>query len=116
MRDNGRAALIVWAVFAFVAWNVVFDRQVYVASMQFTQAQIERYQAGQPVSSIESAFRPQVRQAAWRASAWAGAVLAAGFFLTMWARKHESANARKPRNGIHESTKGETRVPRNHEQ
>jgi hypothetical protein len=116
MRDNGRAALIVWAVFAFVAWNVVFDRQVYVASMQFTQAQIERYQAGQPVSSIESAFRPQVRQAAWRASTWAGAVLAAGFFLTMWARKHESAKARKPRNGIHESTKGETRVPRNHEQ
>ena len=78
-----RLALILWAVFAFVVWNVVFDRRVYEFSVRFTQQQIQAFQAGQPVASIETAFRPQVRRAALEASAWGGSVLAAGFVLTM---------------------------------
>jgi hypothetical protein len=78
----------VWAVFALVVWNVVFDRRVYEASVEFTQQQIHAFQAGQPVASIEGAFRPQVRRAALEASAWGGSVLAAGFVLTMvWNRR-----------------------------
>ncbi len=78
-----RTALILWAVFAFVVWNVAFDRQVYVAAVQFTQEQIERYQRGEPVRSIESAFAPRVGAAARDASIWGGAVLAAGVVLTL---------------------------------
>jgi hypothetical protein len=64
-------------------WNVVFDRRVYEHSVKFTQQQIQNFQAGQPVASIEAAFRPRVRQAALEASAWGGSVLAAGFVVTM---------------------------------
>ena len=78
-----RTALILWAVFAFVIWNVVFDRRVYEASVSFTQEQIVTVQAGRPVAPIEGGFRPQVRRAALEASAWAGSVLAAGFVVTM---------------------------------
>ena len=82
MRGNsGRIALLVWAAFAFVTWNVVFDRDVYVAAVQFTQQQIEQHERGQPVASIEQAYRPQVREAAVRAAVWGGAVLAAGILL-----------------------------------
>ena len=76
-----------WAVFAFVTWNVVFDRHIYVASVRFTQDQIEKFQAGQPINSIEKGFRPQVRQAAWEASAWGGSVLAIGVLLGMAGRR-----------------------------
>jgi hypothetical protein len=82
-KASPRTALIVWAAFAFVIWNVVFDRRVYEASVTFTQQQILTFQAGQPVSSIDAAFRPQVRRAAWEASAWGGSVLATGIVLTM---------------------------------
>jgi hypothetical protein len=75
--------LWLWIVFAFVVWNVVFDRRSYEASVNFTQQQIRTYQAGQPVTTIEAGFRPQLRKAALEASAWGGSVLAAGFVLTM---------------------------------
>ena len=77
------AVLVLWAVLAFVVWNVVFDRRVYEAAVIFTQQQITSSQMGQPVASIEAAFRPQVRRAALEASAWGGSLLAAGFVLTM---------------------------------
>ena len=83
MRGS-RARLItltIWAAFAFVTWNVVFDRQVYLAAVEFTAQQIERYQRGEAVASIDAAFSPRVGQAAWRASAWGGAVLAVGAAL-----------------------------------
>src|ERR671919_1235900 len=91
-----RLVLILWAVFAFVVWNVVFDRRVYESSVTFTQQQIQATQTGQPVASIDAAFRPQIRRAALEASAWGGSVLAAGFVLTMVvARKHERSRKRE---------------------
>jgi hypothetical protein len=81
--------LIWWAVFAFVVWNVVFDRRVYEASVAFTQQQIVNSEMGQPVASIEAAFRPEVRRAAWEASAWGGSVLAAGIVLTMVVKRRK---------------------------
>ena len=89
-KAGPRTALIAWAVFAFVTWNVVFDRRVYDASVTFTQQQIVAFQSGQPVSSLDDAFRPQVRRAAWEASAWGGSVLAVGFVLTMVLKRRRS--------------------------
>ena len=85
-----RITLIVWAVFAFVTWNVVFDREVYLAAVEFTQEQIERYQRGETVSSIDAAFSPRVTRAAGRASAWSGAVLAVGAALAVLAGRKRS--------------------------
>ena len=96
-----RWALVLWAVFAFVVWNVVFDRRVYESSVRFTQEQIQAFQAGQPVASIDSAFRPQVRQAALEASAWGGSVLAAGFVLTMVVARKQGRS--RKREGIAET-------------
>jgi hypothetical protein len=74
-------AFALWAAFAFVTWNVVFDRHVYVAAVEFTREQIQRYERGEQVSSIEEAFTPQVGRAAARASVWGASVLAAGVVL-----------------------------------
>jgi hypothetical protein len=89
MPGNGgrTVALLLWLAFAVVAWNVVFDRQVYLAAVHFTQEQIQRHSRGEPVSSIEEAFTPELDRAARRASAWGGAILATGAALMYWASR-----------------------------
>jgi hypothetical protein len=82
-----RVALTLWVAFAFVTWNVVFDRQVYVAAVRFTQQQIQRQQRGEQVSSIGEAFTPELSRAALRASGWGGAVLVIGLTLTALAAR-----------------------------
>ena len=76
-----RAALVIWAACAFVTWNVVFDRHVNFAAVEFTQQQIERHARGEPVRTISEAFNPRVRDAALVASAWGAAVLATGVLV-----------------------------------
>jgi hypothetical protein len=87
MRDSHswKVALALWAAFAVVTWNVVFDRHVYVAAVQFTQQQIQRHERGEQVSSIAEAFTPQLGHAAARATLWGGVVLVTGVLLTVLA-------------------------------
>ena len=80
-RVSRRAALAIWAASAFVTWNVVFDRQVNLAAVEFTQQQIERHGRGEPVRTIGEAFSPRLRDAALVASAWGAAVLATGVLV-----------------------------------
>jgi hypothetical protein len=82
MRSR-RAQGVWWAVFAFVTWNVVFDRQVAVAGSDFARDQILRYQQGQPTLRIEDAFTPRVASAALVASGWAALVAAAGVIIML---------------------------------
>jgi hypothetical protein len=73
-----RAVIALWIAFAFVTWNVVFDRQVAVAALEFTQEQIARAGRGEPTARIDQAFQPRVRRAALIASIPAGLILVAG--------------------------------------
>lgn len=73
-----RAAIGLWLAFAFVTWNVVFDRHVERATVEFTREQVLRHQQGEAVTSIHAGVSPRVREAAWLASAWVGPILAAG--------------------------------------
>jgi hypothetical protein len=73
-----RRAVLLWLSFAFVTWNVVFDRGVANAALEFTRQQIVRHQNGAPVVSIDAAFRPRVGHAALTASLYSGLVLACG--------------------------------------
>jgi hypothetical protein len=79
-----RVALALWAAFAFVTWNVVFDRHVYVTSVRYTQEQIRRHDRGERVSSIEEAFTPELGSAARRATMWSVAVLGVGVVLVLF--------------------------------
>lgn len=67
-----------WCVFAFVTWNVIFDRLVATAAVEFTRDQVMRHQGGQPLTSIHEGFSPRVREAALLASLWTVPVVAVG--------------------------------------
>jgi hypothetical protein len=82
-----RSDRIWWAILVFVTWNVVFDRAVAVAGSEFAREQVLRYQQGQPVRSIDDAFRPRVEAAALTASGWAVAVLATGVVVMSLSRR-----------------------------
>jgi hypothetical protein len=86
-RRGAVAAWLLWIAFAFVTWNVAFDRYVFVAAAQFTREQVLRHERGEPVSSIEEGFAPELNRAFWRASAWGSAVLGVGTCLTYWAAR-----------------------------
>jgi hypothetical protein len=71
-----------WAVFAFVTWNVLFDRRVNLAAETFTREQIVRHHSGSPTVSIHDGFSPQVRVAALQATLWVVPILGVGALMT----------------------------------
>jgi hypothetical protein len=73
-----RPEIVAWAVFAFIIWNVVFDRAVALAGSEFARDQILRYEQGEAVSTIAAAFTPRVGDAALAATGWTGLVAAIG--------------------------------------
>ena len=70
-----RLAIALWLAFAFVTWNVSFDRSVADAAHSFTREQIVRQQQGSPPIPIETGFSPHLQPAALRASLYATIVL-----------------------------------------
>ena len=72
-----------WAVFAFVTWNVLFDRQVHVAAVEFTRDQVLRSQHGAPLISLHDGFSPRVSDAARQATLWVVPILAVGAVATV---------------------------------
>ncbi len=87
MTPSVRLALGLWLAFAVVVWNVSFDRQTKTAGHAFLQAQISRDMRGLPVSTINEGFRPAVRAAAARSSAWSLAIFGTGVAATAWAAR-----------------------------
>lgn len=71
-------AIALWGAFAFVAWNVIFDRLVWTAATQFTREQVMLHQAGRPLNTIHQGFSPRVGDAALEASLWTLPIVAAG--------------------------------------
>lgn len=82
MTKRARVAIGLWAVFAFAVFNVTFDWQTRTAGHVFAGTQLHRHAAGQPVATINDGFRPMVRAAALRSSAWLGLILGAGVIAT----------------------------------
>ena len=78
-----RWAIFLWAVFAVVIWNVVFDAYVIQAGRDYLDRQ-QRYLQGQATATTIPAFmHPAVRQAAQIASLWGGGVALVGA-LGIW--------------------------------
>ena len=78
MTTRRGVVIALWIAFAFVTWNVIFDRQVANAAVEFTRDQVVRHQQGIATTSIDVGFSPRVSDAAWRASLWTSPILVAG--------------------------------------
>ena len=84
---SARWAVGLWSLLAVVVFSVSFDWQTRVAGHQFVQAQLLRYQQGQPTISINDGYRPMVRAAARRSAVWLVVIAVAGSGAVMAARR-----------------------------
>jgi hypothetical protein len=83
MTGRGLAAAV-WLAFAFVAWNVIFDRLVWTSAVEFTREQISRHQAGSSLTNIHDGFSPRIGDAALEASLWTLPIIALGLVVIFY--------------------------------
>lgn len=82
MTKQAAVAIGLWAVLAVAVFSVTFDWQTRTAGLHFAGEQVRRHAAGLPVATINEGFRPLVRAAALRSSAWLGLILGTGAAAT----------------------------------
>lgn len=92
LRDPARQARLartLWVVFAFVAWNVVFDRVVVLAGREYVYAATLAARDGVYVLAKDW-MATAVARGFWLASAGAAIILAAGLALIAFAAKNHA--------------------------
>ena len=72
---KSRAATWLWIAFAFVVWNVVFDRVIVQAGRDFVDLAMATARSGAAPVKIEDTMRPARSRAFWLATASATAIL-----------------------------------------
>ena len=76
--DRRRAARWLWILFAFVVWNVVFDRVIIEAGREYVRVADAAAKGSGPYARIDDTMRPAQSRALWLATASAGVILIAG--------------------------------------
>jgi hypothetical protein len=74
-----RAAAWLWILFAFVVWNVVFDRVIVEAGREYVRVADAAAKGSGPYARIDDTMRPARSRALWLATASAGVILVVGF-------------------------------------
>jgi hypothetical protein len=77
--NRTRLAAWLWLVWAFVVWNLVFDRVIIEAGREYVRLAVEASQGSGPYAKIEDTMRPARTRALWLASSSAGVILVVGF-------------------------------------
>jgi len=68
-----------WVVWAFVVWNLVFDRVIIEAGRDYVRLAASAAHDGGPYARIEDTMRPARARALWLASSSAAVILVVGF-------------------------------------
>ena len=85
------AAVVLWLVFAFVVWNVVFDRIIVLAGRRYSHDATVLYRATGQYLLIDSVMRPAVAYGVKVASAVAGAIVVGALLLIRVAAGRDAA-------------------------
>jgi len=89
--NRPRLAAWLWVLWAFVVWNLVFDRVIIEAGRDYVGLAIATSQAGGPYARIEDTMRPARSRALWLASASAAVILGVGFVALRRANRRRRA-------------------------
>ena len=74
-------AIVLWLVFAFVVWNVVFDRIIVLAGRRYSHDATVLYRTTGQYLLIDSVMRPAIVHGVKVASAVAGAIVVGALVL-----------------------------------
>ncbi len=73
-------AVVLWVVFAFLVWNVIFDRIIVLAGRSYSHDATVAFRAGHDLR-IDDVMRPAIAHGVRVASLWAGVVVVVGLVL-----------------------------------
>ena len=96
LRQPARAARVarwLWIVFAFVVWNVVFDRILVLAGRQYVHAATVAARGSGPYLRVNDWMRPAITRGLWMATAAAAAILAIGLICVPLAARRRPPRA-----------------------
>ena len=82
MTQPVKAAVALWLLLAIVVFSVTFDWETRAAARVFAGSQSARHQQGLPTLTIDDAFRPMVRAAAWHSAVWLVLIAGVGTLAT----------------------------------
>ena len=88
-------AIVLWLVFAFVVWNVVFDRIVVLAGRRYSHDAMMLYRTTGRYLRIDDVMRPAVSHGLWVASSVALAIVAGAMVLIRLAALRDSARSKR---------------------
>jgi hypothetical protein len=77
--NRPRLAAWLWVAWAFVVWNLVFDRVIIEAGREYVRIALAAADRGGPYAKIDDTMRPARSRALWLATASAGVILVVGF-------------------------------------
>jgi hypothetical protein len=77
--NRQRAAVWLWVLWAFVVWNVVFDRVIIEAGREYVRVAVIAANGSGPYARIDDTMRPARWRALRLATASAGVILVLGF-------------------------------------
>jgi hypothetical protein len=101
-RGSIRLAVALWLVFAFVVWNVIFDRMLVLAGRRYSYDAYVLFHATGRYLLINDVMRPAVTRAFSVASLTAAGIVIASMALIRFAASHGRRQApQQP----HEDTK-----------
>ena len=87
-RSRRRLAVGLWLAFGLSAWNVIFDYEIRTAADRYLYLQGLHASGRGPSVSVDGVMRPAQVHGAIVASAWSGAIVAAGLLgLNLVARR-----------------------------
>jgi hypothetical protein len=89
-RRAARTARALWFVFAFVAWNVVFDRILVLEGRRYVHAAAMAARESRPYVFVGPWMLAAQRRAVWTASIVGGGILAVGFGAIAFANRPKS--------------------------
>lgn len=85
-------AVVLWLVFAFLVWNVIFDRMIVLAGRRYSHDAAVFYRTTGRYLLINDVMRPAVAHASRVATAVAAAVVAVSMVLIRFAAKRLPAS------------------------
>jgi hypothetical protein len=90
LRQPARAARVarwLWIAFAFVVWNVIFDRILVLAGRQYVHAATVAARGSGPYLRVDDWMRSAMTRGLWDATAAAAVILAIGLICVSLAAR-----------------------------
>ncbi|MGC4082868.1 MAG: hypothetical protein QM736_12330 [Vicinamibacterales bacterium] len=93
-RRRVAAAIVLWLVFAFLVWNVIFDRVLVLAGRRYSHDATVLYRTTGRYLAIDDVMRPAIAHGVRVASLSAGAIVVAALTLIRLAAARDARRQR----------------------